>query len=319
MTDLLTSPYDARSTAADVVAEHDLTGRRYLVTGGYAGLGLAACRALAAAGADLVVAGRDLTRAGGAAVDLRGLGPGTTEPLELDLADQASVDTAAERLGDTALAGIVANAGVMACPLRRTAEGWEWQLAVNVLGHVRLIWRLLPALARSEGWTRVVMLSSAAHHIAPLDVDDPHFHERGYDKWRAYGQSKTADSLFAVALQQAGLVEGLDSFAVHPGGILTDLQRHLPREEQVELGWVDEDGELVADGFRTTEQGAATQVWAATDPSLVGQGGRYLEDCAEAAPSTGRFRGVRDWAVDPAVAQELWRLCAAAHGFAPGG
>ena len=210
MTQRLTSEHDATTTAGEVVAGRDLRGQRFLVTGGYAGLGLETCRALATAGADVVVAGRDLTRAGEAAVELRGLGPGAAEPLEVDLSDPTSVDAAVDGLGHTALRAVVANAGVMACPLRRTARGWEWQLAVNVLGHAQLVWRLLPALARNEGRSRVVMLSSSAHHISPFDADDPHFRERVYDPWRAYGQSKTADSLFAVALQSSGLVDGLD-------------------------------------------------------------------------------------------------------------
>lgn len=311
MSERLTGPYDAGATADEVVGGRDLRGHRYLVTGGYAGLGLETSRALATANADVVVAGRDLTRAGEAAVELRGLGDGDAEPLELDLSDPESIDAAVEGLGHTALRAVIANAGVMACPLQRTSQGWEWQLAVNVLGHVRLVWRLVPALRNNEGPTRVVMLSSSGHHISPFVSDDPHFRDRPYDKWRAYGQSKSADSLFAIAMHAADVVDGLDCFAVHPGGILTGLQRHLDRDEQVGLGWVDDAGRPVSDSFKTPTQGAATQVWAATDPALDDHGGRYLEDCAEAVPAdgAGRLRGVKDWAVDPDAAGELWSFC----------
>ena len=308
----ITSDFDRDSTASEVVADLDLTGARYLVTGGYSGIGLATSQALAAAGASVVVAGRDLHRAGVVASELRGLGPGRSEPLDLNLARGQSVDEAVAHLGVMSLTGIVCNAGVMACPLRRTDEGWEWHMAVNVLGHVRLVWRLLPALAGADRAPRVVFLSSVAHHLAPFSSSDPHWYERDYDKWRAYGQSKTADSLAAVALQAADLVPGLDAFAVHPGSILTRVQRHLTRAEMVRLGWVDEDGEVVDDRFRSPEQGAATPVWAATAPALRGAGGRYLEDCAEAATTSdedGARRGVRPWAVDPAAAAELWDWC----------
>lgn len=307
----ITSEFDRDSTADDVVAELDLTGRRYLVTGGYSGVGLETSRALARRGANVVVAGRDLHRAGEVALELRGLGGTGSEPLEVNLARGESVDEAAEKLGTTALTGVIANAGVMACPLRRTDEGWEWQMAVNVLGHVRLLWQLLPALYRSEHRTRVVFLSSTAHHLAPFEPSDPHWYDRDYDKWRAYGQSKTADSLAAVATQAAGLVPGLDAFAVHPGGILTPLQRHLTHEEMVGFGWVDEDGEPANEHFKTPEQGASTSVWAATAPGLAGAGGRYLEDCAEAAPAPddGRRTGVKDWAIDPDAAETLWDWC----------
>lgn len=308
MTTRITSDFDRDSTATEVVADLDLTGRRYLVTGGYSGIGLETSRALAGAGASVVVAGRDLHRAGAVALELRGLGADRCEPLELDLARGAGVDEAVDHLGPVGLDGIICNAGVMACPLRRTDEGWEWHMAVNVLGHVRLVVRLLPTLHRVDEAPRVVFLSSSAHHLAPFSASDPHWYERDYDKWRAYGQSKTADSLAAVALQATGLVPGLDAFAVHPGGILTPLQRHLTRTEMVGLGWVDEDGQPVDERFKTPEQGAATTVWAATAPALRGAGGRYLEDCAEAVPAHDDRPGVgvRDHARDPVAAEAMW-------------
>lgn len=311
MTNRLTSTFDANSTADEVVADHDLTGTRFLVTGGYSGIGLATSRALARAGAAVVVAGRDLHRAGEVATELRGLGPGRSEPLEVNLARGESVDEAVANLGVVALTGVICNAGVMACPLRRTDEGREWHMAVNVLGHVRLLWRLLPALRMAEGPRRAVLLTSSAHHLSDWGTGDPHWYDRDYDKWQAYGQSKTADSLAAVAMQHSRLVPGLDAFAVHPGGILTELQRHLTRREMMRLGWVDEDGEPANDAFKTPQQGAATSVWAATDPALYGAGGRYLEDCVEAAPAPedGRRTGVKDYAVDALAAESLWEWC----------
>lgn len=307
----ITSEFDRDTTADEVVADLDLTGHRYLVTGGYSGIGLETSRALARAGADVVVAGRDLHRAGEVALELRGLGAGGSEPLELNLARGEAVDEAVDNLGRTALTGLICNAGVMACPLRRSDEGWEWHMAVNVLGHVRLAWRLLPSLRLADAAPRIVFLSSTAHHLAPFTTADPHWYDRDYDKWRAYGQSKTADSLAAVAFQHAGLLPGLDTFAVHPGGILTPLQRHLTRAEMVGFGWIDEDGELANDHFKTPAQGASTTVWAATAPGLRGAGGRYLEDCAEAvpAPEDGTRVGVKDWAVDPVAAEALWDWC----------
>ncbi len=311
MTQRITSAFDRDSTAAEVVADLDLTGHRYLVTGGYSGIGLETSRALAGAGASVVVAGRDLHRAGEVALELRGDGSPGSEPLELDLARGDAVDEAVQNLGEVALDGVICNAGVMACPLRRTDEGWEWQMAVNVLGHVRLVWRLLGALHRAERAPRVVFLSSSGHHLAPFSASDPHWYDRDYDKWRAYGQSKTADSLAAVGLQAAGLVPGLDAFAVHPGGILTPLQRHLTDQEMIAFGWIDEDGEPANDNFKTPEQGAATTVWAATAPGLRGAGGRYLEDCAEAEPAQEGRRGVgvREYAIDPDEAATMWAWC----------
>ncbi len=311
MQERITAAQGHRPTADAVLEGQDLSGQRFLVTGGYSGIGLETCRSLARAHANVVVAGRDLRRAGEVASELRGLGGGTAEPLEVDLADRASIDASLAAFGPRGLQGIVANAGVMACPHQRTADGWEWQLGVNVLGHARLVWGLLPNLLEATSPPRVVMLSSSAHKLSPFVAEDPHYRDRSYDKWEAYGQSKTGDSLLAVALQASGAVPHLDAFAVHPGGILTPLQRHLPHAEMVAMGWIDEDGQPTSDAFKTPEQGAATQTWAATAPELHGRGGRYLEDCGEALPATpkDRYSGVAEHAVDLHAAELLWRFC----------
>jgi NAD(P)-dependent dehydrogenase (short-subunit alcohol dehydrogenase family) len=199
----------------------------------------------------------------------------------------------------------------MACPETRVGPGWEAQFATNHLGHFALVNRLRPAL---HPGARVVAVSSRGHHLSPVRWDDPQF-TTGYDKWLAYGQAKTANVLFAVHLDALARDAGVRAFALHPGGILTPLQRHLPLEEQIELGWVDENGvERPERGFKTPEQGAATQVWAATSPQLAGLGGLYLEDCDVAPLTAEGGRGVRDHAVDPGQAARLWALSAELTG-----
>ena len=203
----------------------------------------------------------------------------------------------------------------MACPLQRVGPGWESQLATNHLGHYALTNLLRPALAHGA---RVVALSSTGHKLSAFRFEDPQF-ETGYDKWQAYGQAKTANSLFAVHLDALGRDAGVRACAVHPGGIMTELQRHLPREEMVASGWMDAEGNVDA-RFKTPEQGAATSVWAATSPQLAGLGGVYLEDCDVAEPTVpgspaARVRGVDAHAVDPADAERLWALSAELTGL----
>ncbi|MFF1630743.1 oxidoreductase, partial [Streptomyces sp. NPDC058272] len=205
-------------------------------------------------------------------------------------------------------------AGIMACPETRVGPGWEAQFATNHLGHYALVNRLW--LAIEPGGARVVAVSSAGHHFSGIRWDDVHW-RHGYDKWEAYGQAKTANVLFAVHLDRLGRDSGVRAFSLHPGGILTPLQRHLAKEEMVERGWIDENGEpLNPEGFKTPEQGAATEVWAATSPQLAGLGGVYCEDCdiAEPAPADGTRVGVRDYAIDPGQAARLWELSAELTG-----
>ncbi|ELS58675.1 SDR family NAD(P)-dependent oxidoreductase [Streptomyces viridochromogenes] len=305
------SGFGATSTAGDVLHGIDLTGRLAIVTGGYSGIGLETTRALTRAGAHVVVPARRPVDARAALEGVSGV-----EVDEVDLGDLASVRGFAERFLATGrtVDFVIAGAGVMACPETRVGPGWEAQFAINHLGHFALVNRLWPAL--EPGGARVVSVSSGGHHLTGVRWDDIHF-ERGYDKWAAYGQAKTANVLFAVHLDRLAGNAGVRAFALHPGAILTPLQRHMAKEEMVERGWIDADGTpLNPEGFKNPRQGAATQVWAATSPRLDGLGGLYLEDCevAEPAPADGAMRGVKDWAVDPGQAARLWALSAELTG-----
>ncbi len=235
---------------------------------------------------------------------------------ELDLSDLDSVRAFAQRFLDSgrSIDLAILNAGIMACPETRVGPGWELQFATNHLGHYTLINLLWPAL-KANGGARVVATSSTGHHASPIRWDNLNF-EGNYHKFEAYGQSKTANSLFAVELDRLGAEHGVRAFAVHPGGILTPLQRHMPKEEMIALKWIGEDGETVNEAFKTPEQGAATQVWAATSPQLEGKGGAYCEDCDIAEPfdPDKRSVGVKDYAVDPEQAQRLWKLSAELTG-----
>ncbi|GGZ84210.1 SDR family NAD(P)-dependent oxidoreductase [Streptomyces echinoruber] len=305
------SGFGPRSTADEVLEGIDLTSRLAIVTGGYSGLGLETTRALTRAGARVVVPARRPAVAQEALAGLDGV-----EVDALDLADLDSVRGFAERFlaSGRTVDIVINNAGVMACPETRVGPGWELQFAANHLGHFALVNRLWPAIA--PGGARVVSVSSRGHHFSGIRWDDPHW-RHGYDKWQAYGQAKTANVLFAVHLDRLARDAGVRAFSLHPGGILTPLQRHLPKEEMVRLGWIDEDGNLLhPEVFKTPQQGAATQVWAATSPQLDGKGGVYLEDCdiAEPAPASGERVGVKDWATDPEQAARLWRLSAELTG-----
>ncbi|WP_020421999.1 SDR family NAD(P)-dependent oxidoreductase [Amycolatopsis sp. ATCC 39116] len=295
--------FGARTTAADVLAGVDLTGRLAIVTGGYSGIGLAATRALTQAGAHVVVPARRPEAAREAA-----------EVDELDLADLGSVRRFAERFlaSGRRIDILIAGAGIMAAPETRVGPGWESHFAVNHLGHFALVNLLWPALAPGA---RVVVVSSAGHQLSPIRWHDIHF-DTGYDRWLAYAQSKTANALFALQLDVLGR-ERARAFSLHPGAILTPLQRHLDTADMVAAGWIDEHGNPADPSFKTPEQGAATQVWAATSPQLDGLGGLYCEDCdiAEPTDSTEMIAGVRDYAVDPAEAERLWALSAELTGI----
>ncbi|MFI9155766.1 SDR family NAD(P)-dependent oxidoreductase [Streptomyces sp. NPDC053367] len=306
------SGFGARSTADDVLKGIDLSGRLALVTGGYSGIGLETTRALVRAGARVVVPARRPEQARENLAGLDGV-----EVAALDLADLESVSAFAERFlaSGRVLDMVINSAGIMACPETRVGPGRELQFATNHLGHFALVNRLWPAI--EPGGARVVSVSSLAHHFSPIRFHDLDWRE-GYDKWGAYGQAKTANVLFAVHLDRLARDRGVRAFSLHPGGILTPLQRYLPQQEMIDRGWIDAEGNLLdPDAFKTPPQGAATQVWAATSPQLDGMGGVYLEDCdiAGPAPADGsRPVGVKDWAVDPEQAARLWTVSAELTG-----
>jgi NAD(P)-dependent dehydrogenase (short-subunit alcohol dehydrogenase family) len=301
------SGFGAQSTSSDVLSGIDLSGRLAIITGGYSGLGLATTRALAGAGARVVVPARRPDAATEAVGDLPNV-----EVAELDLSQLDSVRKFAEGFLATGqdIHILLANAGIMACPLTRVGPGWEAQFAVNHLGHYTLVNLLWPALTRAGA--RVVTVSSGAHAMG-VRWDDLHF-ERDYDKWKAYGQSKAANVLFTVQLDAFGRDAGVRAFSVDPGSILTPLQRHLAKAEMVAAGWIDEDGNPADPTFKAREQGAATQVWAATSPQLAGLGGVHCQDCDITRPAS-EGGGVAEHAIDPAHAERMWTTSAELTGI----
>jgi NAD(P)-dependent dehydrogenase (short-subunit alcohol dehydrogenase family) len=313
------SNFGAATTADEVIASIDLSGKVAIVTGGYSGLGRETARVLRAAGARVVVPARDMKRASAA---LTGI---DAEIVPMDLLDPASIDAfAASFLESTrALHILVNSAAIMAVPaLTRDARGYESQFATNHLGHVQLALRLLPALRRANS-ARVVSVSSVGHRYSPVFLDDPHYDRRPYDPWTGYGQSKTANILFAVALDEREKSHGIRAFSVHPGAIAdTGLGKYVSREQLVAAGVLDAQGMPILDPARqlkTVGQGAATQVWCATSPLLDGRGGVYCEN-VDVAPLMAarpeiadmadamRLVGVAPYAVDRAIADGLWTL-----------
>ncbi|WP_431925727.1 SDR family NAD(P)-dependent oxidoreductase [Micromonospora wenchangensis] len=299
------TPFDAHTTALEVVRDVDLTGRRAVVTGGASGIGVETARALAAAGADVTLAVRDLDAGRRAATDITdSTGNDRLLVAPLDLADQASV-AAFVATWDGPLHVLVNNAGIMASPERRTPEGWELQFATNHLGHFALATGLHRALAAADG-ARIVAVSSAAHLRSPVAFDDIHFRQRPYDPWAAYGQSKTANVLFAVEATRRWADDGIVSNALMPGAIPTNLQRYVTAGELERMRAASGGG---AATWKTVEQGAATSVLVATSPLLDGIGGRYFEDCQQAGPhQPGTRAGVAAYALDPAAAERLWTV-----------
>src|SRR5829696_10284076 len=296
------SGFGYRSTAAEVLQGIDLSGRLAIVTGGYSGLGLETVRALSGAGAGVVVPAR---RPAHAAEVLDGIE--RVQVDELDLGSQGSVRGFAQRVLDAGRSVdiLINNAAIMACPETRVGPGWEAQFATNHLGHFALANWLWPLLAEGGG-SRVVALSSTGHKLSGIRFDDLMFESGDYQKWTAYGQAKTANSLFAVHLDALGRDANVRAFAAHPGGIMTPLQRHLSKEEMQGSGWIDEDG-TPDERMKTPEQGASTSTWAATNPRLDGMGGVYCENCEIANPTDpddpmARYQGVDAHAVDPDTA-----------------
>ncbi|MEM9049097.1 MAG: oxidoreductase [Pseudomonadota bacterium] len=310
------SGFPMKPAAAAVVSQVELAGKTAIVTGGYSGIGLETVRALAAKGVSVVVPVR---RPAKAAETLAAM-PGDVTTAPLDLADLGSVRQFARDMQSRLprLDLLINNAGIMACPETRVGPGWEAQFGVNHMGHYALTTALMPLLEKTGG-ARVVALSSSGHKIADIQWDDLHWQSAPYDKWRAYGQAKTANALFANALSRRLQGSGGLAFSVHPGGIFTPLQRHLPKEEMVALGWLNADGEpseLAKQGFKTPDQGATTTLWAATSPLLAGKPGVYCENCDIAAPTDptspyARYMGVNAHACSDASAERLWSLSAA--------
>jgi NAD(P)-dependent dehydrogenase (short-subunit alcohol dehydrogenase family) len=292
----ITTPFGARSTAAEVAEGIDLSGKRAILTGGASGIGVETARALARTGAGVTLAVRDTEAGARVAADIATTtGNRDIRVARLDLSHQASI--AAFVAGwDGPLHLLINNAGVMALPEQRTPEGWEMQFATNHLGHFALAMGLHDALA-ADGAARIVVVSSSGHLISPVVFDDIHFVFRPYDPLLAYGQSKTANVLFAVGAAARWAGDGITANALMPGAIETGLQRHTggirtPPERR-----------------KTVEQGAATSILLATSPLLDGIGGRYFEDCNEAIPVTsgnGYTSGVAPYALDPGNADRLW-------------
>lgn len=305
--------FNAESTTNDVLGDIDLSGKRVLVTGVSAGLGVETARSLATRGATIVGTARDLTK-GRQALEAAGADMGRIELVELDLSSLASVRACADRIlaDGQPLDAIIANAGVMACPFGRTVDGFEMQFGTNHLGHFLLINRVAPLLR--EG-ARVVVLSSGGHRASDVDLDDPGFERTPYVEFIAYGRSKTANSLFAVEFDRRHRDKGIRAAAVHPGGIQTELTRHMTEALYDQLyGFMPQvNGQTLTYAnrppprYKTVPQGAATSVWAAFVAPADEIGGRYLEDCQVAPPNDGtRTRGVRDYAIDPERARALW-------------
>lgn len=303
------------TTTDEVLEGIDLTGKRALVTGASGGLGEETARALASKGAAVTIAARNVPKAQAAADGIKkSTGNADVDVLEVELSVPDSIRKAAveyqKRHG--ALNILVNNAGVMACPLTRTSEGWEMQLGTNHFGHFLFTCLLAPVL--KAGAARVVNLSSAGHRISAVDFDDPHFQKRDYDKWVAYGQAKTANVLFSVELNKRLQSSGVTANAVHPGAIQTELGRHLAEEDIEAL--LAQRGGGAEFNFKTIPAGAATSTWAATSPDLEGRGGLYLEDCHVADVVEAGFGepGVAPYAVDVGNASKLWTLTEEALG-----
>lgn len=307
------SPLAPRADATDVLKTTDLTGRTAVVTGAASGLGVETVRALLIAGATVIMPVRDPVKGQQVADDLaRETGNADVHVIQMDLSSLASVRAAAQAI--LALAPrihmLINNAGVMATPEGRTTDGFETQFGTNHLGHFLLALELMPALLAAAP-SRVVALSSSGHRRSDLLWDDLNFDRTPYDPWVAYGQSKTANALFAVGLTQRYGAQGVTANAVHPGGILTGLQKHMPEGELEKRGWVDGQGRPHP-MFKTPAQGASTSVWAATAPELDGVGGLFLEDLQQSTPldaaSPNPAFGFMPYALDPRSAERLWAI-----------
>jgi NAD(P)-dependent dehydrogenase (short-subunit alcohol dehydrogenase family) len=307
------SGFGATSTAHQVIEGIDLSGKVAIVTGGYSGIGRETTRVLSEAGATVIVPTRSAEKA---RAELDGIP--RVELAPLDLMNPESIETFADGFlaSGRSLHLLINNAGIMACPLSRDGRGNESQFSANHLGHFQLTLRLWPALVKAGG-ARVVELTSRGHRYSGVDFEDPNFDRRPYDKWKAYGQSKTANALFALALDRRGEEYGVRAFSVHPGGILTPLTRHLSDDDLKAFDlYRNPDGSISQDAaserrFKDVPQGAATTIWCATSPQLDDMGGVYCEDCEIAEVIPGDISlptGMAPHACDPELAEKLWVL-----------
>ncbi len=307
--------FGATSTTDEVLAGVDLSGKHILVTGVSAGLGVETARVLAAHGATVVGAARDLDKAGRACEQVwaQATNGGGLKLVQLDLASLASVRACADALvaDGEPFDLVIANAGVMACPFGKTADGFETQFGTNHLGHFVLVNRIVSLL---KPGARLVNLASSGHRFSDVDLDDPNFEHTPYAEFAAYGRSKTANILFAVEFDRRHKADGVRATAVHPGGIQTELGRHLKPEVLQQL--LDQinaankaSGEPAFD-WKTIPQGAATSVWAGVVAAPEEVGGLYCEDChvAEREEGPDLRRGVRAYALDPERAKALWAM-----------
>ncbi len=308
------SQFGQYSTTDEVLEGVNLSGKTVCVTGANSGLGQESARAMAAKGAHVVMIGRDAAKLAAAEAEIKADNPeANLETLVCDLGSLESVRGGAaeanERFEKIDL--LINNAAVMACPLGRTSDGFELQFGTNHIGHFALTKGLMPLIVKGAGQPgsgRIVNLSSRGHHIAPVDLEDPNYESRDYNEWQSYGHAKTANVLFSVGLEKRFADQGVHAYAVHPGGIQTNLGRHLSEQQAADLV------ERVTTSdpnfeWKTIPQGAATQVWAATAPGLEGQGGVYCEDCHVAEiDNESANKGVRSYALDPVAADALWEL-----------
>jgi NAD(P)-dependent dehydrogenase (short-subunit alcohol dehydrogenase family) len=310
----LDSGFNSKTHADEITKDIDLTGKIAIVTGGYSGIGIETTRALINSGAEVIIPAK---RSEVAIKNLEGI-VSKENVIEMDLSNLNSVKNFTDGYKENfnRLDLLINNAGIMACPETRIGNNWESQIAINHFGHFMLTKDLMDMMADNDG-ARFVSLSSSAHSLTGMLWDDIHFLNSPYDKWMAYGQSKTASSLIAIEFDKLMKDKGVRGFSVHPGGIMTPLQRHLQNEEMVTLGWMKEDGslsDLAKNFFKTTSQGSSTTLWCATSSSLNNIGGVFCEDCdiakikSEVDESMQRYFGVADWAVDIDEASKLWEL-----------
>ena len=301
--------FDRSSTTGDVLSGIDLTGKTVIITGASAGLGAETARALAARGAEVTLVARSTEKLAHVAEEIHSATRRKPEIASLELDKPSTVRSFAETwlASQDTLDLLINNAGIMATPFTRTVEGWESQFATNHLGHFLLTNLLAPAL-KASGSARVINLSSAGHWFSPVDLDDPNYERRAYEPLAAYGQSKTANIWFSLELGRRWAEHGVSSFAVHPGGIQTELDRNLdPSVAEMFENWKEDAGDLL----KTIPQGAATSCWAATSASLKGTTGLYLEDCQISKPAESRdpmHGGHAPHAYDAQGAAGLWDL-----------